>query len=110
MTPGFSPLILDQPEDQLDGPFLAGTVVGYLHGIKERRQLIVATHNANLVVLGDAELVAPLQAAGGVSQFVDVGSVDRPATNQRILLLLEGGEVAFRRRALRYGYTTTPLA
>lgn len=109
VTPGFSPLILDQPEDQLDGPFLAGTVVGYLHGVKERRQLLVATHNANLVVLGDAEMVAPLEAGGRVGRFVDVGSVDRPATSQRILLLLEGGEVAFRGRATRYGYETTPI-
>lgn len=108
-TPGSASLILDQPEDQLDGPFLADTVVGYLHGVKERRQLVVATHNANLVVLGDSELVAPLSVKNGRGVFVDVGSVDRSATSDRILLLLEGGATAFRRRALRYGFATRSL-
>jgi hypothetical protein len=103
VTPGNAPLILDQPEDQLDGPFLATTVVGYLLGVKEQRQLLVATHNANLVVLGDAEVVAPLTAQGGRGKFVDVGSVDKPQTREQIVRLLEGGLPAFRKRAVRYG-------
>ena len=66
-----APLILDQPEDHLDGPFIAETVVGYLHGAKERRQVIIATHSANLTVLGDAELVIPFFARGGRAETED---------------------------------------
>jgi hypothetical protein len=100
---GSSPLILDQPEEQLDGPFIADVVVGHLHDVKERRQLVVATHNAIIVVLGDAELVVPLLVERGHSSPVDLGSVDATATREQIVRLLEGGAFAFERRAIRYG-------
>ena len=96
-------LILDQPEEQLDGPFVASTVVRYLYWAKERRQLIVATHNPNLVVLGDAELVVPLVVDNGLAKVVGEGSVDNDKTCDQIVRLLEGGLSAFERRARRYG-------
>lgn len=105
---GNAPLLLDQPEDHLDAVFLAETVVGYVHSAKERRQVIVATHNANLTVLGDAELVLPLEAGGGQSRVVDSGSVDSPKTLERVVRLLEGGREAYRTRAERYGYRLQP--
>ncbi|MGH2500293.1 MAG: AAA family ATPase [Candidatus Limnocylindria bacterium] len=105
---GNAPLVLDQPEDHLDAVFLAETVVGYVHSAKERRQVIVATHNANLTVLGDAELVLPLEAGGGQSRLVDSGSVDSPSTQERVIRLLEGGRDAYRTRAERYGYRLQP--
>jgi energy-coupling factor transporter ATP-binding protein EcfA2 len=101
-SPGNDPMILDQPEDHLDGPFIAETLVGYLHGVKERRQLILATHNPNVVVLGDAELVIPLTPAKGVATADAMGSVDNSATVRRIVRLLEGGGAAFKARADRY--------
>lgn len=100
---GSSPLILDQPEEQLDGPFIAETVVGHLHAVKEKRQLILATHNPNIVVLGDAELVLPLAAEHGHSKVVHQGSVDATRTRDQVVRLLEGGLLAFERRATRYG-------
>ena len=102
-APTNMPLILDQPEDQLDGPFLADTVVGYLHAAKERRQVIVATHNPNVVVLGDAELVLPLRGVSGRSELVDAGAVDNRATRAEVIRLLEGGMRAFKERAARTG-------
>lgn len=99
-----APLILDQPEDHLDAVFLAETVVRYLHSAKERRQVIVATHNANLSVLGDAELVIPLDPSGTRSRPTDQGSVDNPRTQEWIVRLLEGGRDAYRSRGERYGY------
>lgn len=100
---GSSPMILDQPEEQLDGPFIAETVVGHLHAVKEKRQLIIATHNPNIVVLGDAELVLPLEADRGRSKVVQQGSVDAAKTRDQVIRLLEGGLLAFERRATRYG-------
>lgn len=99
-----APLILDQPEDHLDALFLAETVVRYLHSAKERRQVIVATHNANLTVLGDAELVIPLDPTGTHSRPIDQGSVDNPRTQEWVVRLLEGGRDAYRGRGERYGY------
>jgi ABC-type cobalamin/Fe3+-siderophores transport system ATPase subunit len=58
-----TPLIIDQPEDHLDSAFIYETIVGNLRAIKERRQVILATHNANIAVLGDAELIVPLWCA-----------------------------------------------
>ena len=104
-----SPLILDQPEDHLDGPFLAHTVVGYVHNAKERRQLVLATHSANLAVLGDADLVLPLEAFRGNAVVRDPGAVDNPATRTWILDLLEGGLEAFRKRGSRYGLKVEPV-
>jgi energy-coupling factor transporter ATP-binding protein EcfA2 len=102
-----APLILDQPEDHLDGPFIAETVVGYLHGAKERRQVIIATHSANLTVLGDAELVIPFFARGGRAETEDAGAVDAERTREQVLRLLEGGREAYRQRGQRYGLRFT---
>lgn len=97
------PLVLDQPEDHLDAPYIATALVGHLEAAKERRQVIVATHSPNLTVLGDAELVIPMYADAGHGAPKDAGAVDRPETRDRVCELLEGGVDAFRRRAQRYG-------
>ena len=52
---GNHPLIVDQPEDNLDGEFIYHTLVPVLRRAKELRQILVVTHNANIAVLGDAE-------------------------------------------------------
>ena len=97
------PLILDQPEDHLDGQYIASAVVRHLEAAKERRQILIATHSANLVVLGDAELVIPMTAIAGRGIPVEVGAVDRPHTRDQVVALLEGGIAAFRKRGERYG-------
>jgi energy-coupling factor transporter ATP-binding protein EcfA2 len=97
------PLVLDQPEDHLDGQYIAGAVVRHLEAAKEHRQVLIATHSANLVVLGDAELVVPLRAVGGRGGTHDVGAVDHPQTRDETCALLEGGAAAFRKRGQRYG-------
>ncbi len=97
------PLILDQPEDHLDGKYIASSVVRQVEAAKETRQIIIATHSPNLVVLGDAEYVVPLVVADGRGVPEDCGSVDRPETREIICELLEGGESAYVRRGLKYG-------
>lgn len=57
------PLIIDQPEDNLDGEFIYSTLVPVLRLAKERRQVIIVTHNPNVAVLGDAELIIVMKAA-----------------------------------------------
>jgi hypothetical protein len=99
-----SPLIIDQPEDHLDSQFISRTVVGVLRRVKERRQVIIATHNANITVLGDAEQIVPLQGYQGKGRVREVGSVDATDTRKRTCEILEGGEAAYKRRGEMYGF------
>src|SRR5581483_8677818 len=97
------PLVIDQPEDNLDGEFVFKTLVKALRRIKERRQVIVVTHNANIAVLGDAELIIPLKSTSDRAVVLDRGSIDSPRTKAMACTILEGSELAFRRRREMYG-------
>lgn len=101
------PLVIDQPEDHLDSAFIYSAVVQTLREVKERRQVIVATHNANIAVLGDAELIIPLRSWQGRGAVVDRGSVDNSASRDRACRILEGGRAAYRRRGEMYGFGFT---
>lgn len=98
------PLIIDQPEDNLDGEFIYRTVVRSLRSIKEHRQVIIVTHNPNIAVLGDAELIVPLRGASEVSVIRDRGSIDTTETKDIVCTILEGSQKAFKRRQEVYGY------
>jgi type I restriction enzyme, R subunit len=98
------PLIMDQPEDDLDNAFIFKSVVSTLRSIKERRQVILVTHNANIAILGDSELLFPMKRNGDKGEGFDRGSIDRNETRVAIQNILEGGELAFRRRKEIYGY------
>jgi ABC-type cobalamin/Fe3+-siderophores transport system ATPase subunit len=98
------PLIIDQPEDDLDNAFIFSTVVRCLRSIKERRQVILVTHNANIAVLGDAELLFPMRRSEDKGRAFDRGSVDKGESKEAALNILEGGDVAFRRRREMYGH------
>lgn len=98
------PLIIDQPEDNLDGEFIYKTVVRSLRSIKEHRQVIIVTHNPNIAVLGDAELIIPLRGASEVSVIRDRGSIDTSHTKDIVCTILEGSQKAFKRRQEVYGY------
>jgi ABC-type lipoprotein export system ATPase subunit len=74
------PLIIDQPEDDLDNAFIFSSVVATLRSIKERRQVILVTHNANIAVLGDSELILPMRRENDCGKAVQRGSIDNGAT------------------------------
>lgn len=98
------PLIIDQPEDNLDSEFIYKTLVRSLRNIKEHRQVIIVTHNANIAVLGDAELIVPLRGASELAVIRDRGSIDTPATKEIVCTILEGSKKAFIRRKDVYGF------
>jgi predicted metal-dependent phosphoesterase TrpH len=98
------PLVIDQPEDDLDNAFIFSAVVRVLRAIKEKRQVILVTHNANIAVLGDAELLLPMKRNGDCGEIFDFGSIDKAETKKAALNILEGGEIAFQRRREIYGY------
>ena len=96
------PLIIDQPEDNLDSEFIYKTLVKNLKQIKEHRQVIIATHNANIAVLGDSELIIPLKSTNEKTSIMDRGSIDNEKTNRMACNILEGGETAFKKRQTIY--------
>lgn len=98
-----SPLIIDQPEDNLDGEFIYSSLVPVLRRAKERRQVIVVTHNANIAVLGDAELIVVLKSTSEKGVVTSRGSIDDPSTRTYACNILEGAQEAFARRARIYG-------
>lgn len=101
------PLIIDQPEDNLDGEFIYQSVIPVLRRAKERRQVIIVTHNANIAVLGDAEQIIVLRASNEYGRIVSRGSIDDPETREAACALLEGSREAFQRRSRIYGVPAT---
>ena len=98
------PLLIDQPEDNLDSEFIFKTIVGNLRKIKEHRQVIIVTHNPNIAVLGDAELIIPLKSTSVHSQIISSGSIDNDDTIKLCCNILEGGDSAFKQRRNIYGF------
>ena len=106
-----APLIVDQPEDDLDNRFITDGVVPRMRDEKRRRQFIFSTHNANIPVLGDAELILGLTASGdaenkgnAVIRPEHVGSIDARGVRELVEEILEGGKNAFETRRLKYGF------
>ncbi len=98
-----NPLIIDQPEDNLDSEFIYKSIVKNLRKIKEQRQVIIVTHNPNIAVLGDAELIIPLKSTSLKSMIIDRGSIDKSETRKITCEILEGGKQAFIQRKKIYG-------
>jgi hypothetical protein len=101
-----APLIVDQPEDDLDNNFVYKGIVRNLRTLKGRRQVITSTHNANVPVLGDAELIIALESDGqhGKPAPEGVGSLDDRAIRALVENILEGGPAAFNARHHLYGF------
>ena len=101
---GTGPVLIDQPEDELDSEFLYKELVPLLRSAKRQRQLIIVTHNANVPVNADAELVYSLKAEGGRGVCLSQGGLDRPDVTLAVLDIMEGSEEAFRRRQEKYHF------
>ncbi len=106
-----APLIVDQPEDDLDNRFITGEIVPRIREEKHRRQFVFSTHNANIPVLGDAELILGLtpaeQAGAGIRATIrrgHMGAIDEIGPRLLIEETLEGGRNAFETRRLKYGF------
>ena len=105
-----APLIVDQPEDDLDNRFITEGVVPRMRHEKQRRQFIFSTHNANIPVLGDAELIVGLSASGEAESGhvrmdpASMGSIDSQPVRELVEKILEGGREAFERRRRKYGF------
>ena len=98
---GDEPLILDQPEDDLDNLLIYDLIVMQLRSQKRQRQLIIVTHNANIVVNGDSELVLSLTPIHGESKIGSIGCLQEKNVRENICTIMEGGRKAFENRFRR---------
>ena len=105
-----APLVVDQPEDDLDNRFITESIVPIMRSEKLRRQFIFSTHNANIPVLGDAELILGLDVSGeaetGQANIATehMGSIDSQPVRELVEEILEGGKDAFEMRRSKYGF------
>ncbi|WP_155523524.1 TrlF family AAA-like ATPase [Nodosilinea nodulosa] len=97
------PLLIDQPEEHLDNRFIFNELVPAFRSAKRRRQILIATHNANLVVNTDAEQIIVAESDAGLIKYT-CGAIEDSNIRDKITQLLEGGELAFKKREEKYGY------
>lgn len=97
-----TPLILDQPEDDLDSFLIYDLIVEQLKRSKEFRQVIVVSHNANVPVNGDSEHIVIMNPESKHIEKLEEGSIDKEAVKDFVLKVMEGGKDAFDFRSKRY--------
>ena len=98
------PLVVDQPEDELDNTFLWGSVLPALRKLKGHRQVIVVTHNPNVVVNADADLVVQLDASADRGHVEVQGAIESSEVRAAIVSTVDGGRAAFELRRAKYGF------
>ncbi|MDE0314670.1 MAG: ABC transporter [Candidatus Poribacteria bacterium] len=98
---GDEPLLLDQPEDDLDNELIYDLIVKQLRDTKSKRQVIVVTHNANIVINGDAEMVFPLHIVCTETRIRHAANIQEKKVRDAICNIIEGGEKAFEQRYKR---------
>lgn len=105
-----APLVIDQPEDDLDNRFITEGIVPKMRKEKRQRQFIFSTHNANIPVLGDAELILGLSVTSEGGQLKGkiepdhMGAIDASSVRAMVEEVLEGGREAFKLRREKYGF------
>lgn len=97
---GQEPLVLDQPEDDLDNGLITNLIVSKLHQNKSERQIIVVTHNPNIVVNGDSEYVVALEDRGQIRSLAS-GALQEVDVRKNVCEIMEGGEIALQKRYKR---------
>ena len=109
LSSGENPLIIDQPEDDLDNSLIYSLVVKSIRKMKNRRQIIIVTHNPNIPVLGDAEGIIILERnSDGKVAFRNskkAGCIEEKLIRDGICDIMEGGEGAFKKREQKYLYS-----
>ncbi len=98
------PLVIDQPEDDLDNRFVVDDVVKKLRAEKEKRQFIIATHNANITISADSELILALDADDKHGWEQTSGSIDDQKVKEAVEKIIEGGKDVFLLRKEKYGF------
>lgn len=102
LSQGKKPLILDQPEDDLDNYLIYDLVVDQLRKSKETRQIIAVTHNANIPVNGDSEVIIVMDSETKHLSPKHIGTIEENDIKRAVCSIMEGGTDAFEMRSKRY--------
>ncbi|MGG4305977.1 TrlF family AAA-like ATPase [Bacillus wiedmannii] len=102
LSHGSIPLILDQPEDDMDNYVIYELIVKKISDTKNKRQVIIATHNANIPVNGDSEYIIVMNSESKLIKVLREGTVENKEVKNDICAIMEGGEKAFQMRSQRY--------
>ncbi len=104
------PLIIDQPEENLDNQSVYQLLVQCIRAAKSRRQILMVTHNPNLAVVCDAEQIiwAEIDKADNFRVSYTTGAIENPSINQALVNILEGTAPAFQNRSAKYIGLATP--
>lgn len=98
------PIVLDQPEENLDNETVYNLLVGVITRAKQHRQVVMVTHNANLAVACDAEqvIVCSMERDGSNKISYEAGAIEELNLNQSVVNILEGTKPAFENRRRKY--------
>jgi len=107
LVSGTTPLIIDQLEDDLDHSYIFKPLTDIIKHVKKRRQLIFATHNANIVINGDAEQILIMEVEKGRRGKITISTIEDIEKRNKLLSILEGGREAFNKREKKYGPTNS---
>ena len=101
------PLVIDQPEDNLDNRYIADAIAPELLTKKRQQQFILTSHNANLVVLTDSELICQFDSDGRTGKIIERGflACGRSRVKSAVVEVLDGGETALEARRRKYGHS-----
>ncbi len=101
------PLIIDQPEENLDNNSVYNILVHFIKEAKKRRQVVIVTHNPNLAVVCDAEQIIcmSIDKKDGNKVSFESGAIENPSINNQIVEILEGTYPAFDNRTHKYNVT-----
>lgn len=101
---GRNPIILDQPEENLDNETIVSLLVPVINEAKKARQILMVTHNPNLAVVCDAEQIIAAQFdrrnLSTISYYA--GSIEEARSNANVVTILEGTKPAFDNRSQKY--------
>lgn len=106
LAAGTNPVLIDQPEDHLDGKFISMILVPLIRKQKYNRQIILITRDANIVIGGDTELIHILESAEQRTEICP-STIENTDKRESYIWILDGGEDAFRKREQKYDFSGT---
>ena len=101
LVAGTNPIIINQPEDNLDGKFISNVLVPLIRKKKHNRQIILITRDANIVIGGDSELIEILEEGDDKTTIIP-STIENKSNRSKYIWILDGGEEAFQNRERKY--------
>ena len=102
LVAGTNPIVIDQPEDNLDGKFISNVLVPLIREQKKNRQIVLVTRDANLVIGSDSELIHILECDGNGKTSIFPATIENKKVRPKYIWILDGGEQAFKNREKKY--------